>query len=97
MYGGRVPIQPGRPTLRWLRLPPARGLGVKLDELTPNEQDRLLAGRTDWREAAWQDHCGDVDCPQCSGFIPEGRPRLLSFADHQLRNTLRARQLVGLL
>lgn len=30
--------------------------------LTEGERARLLAGRHDWQEDRWQDHCGVLDC-----------------------------------
>lgn len=43
--------------------------------MTRKENDRYLAGRYDWREKDWQDHCGEPECKQCEGaFIPEGNP-----------------------
>ena len=42
--------------------------------MTQNESDRYFAGRYDWSEKDWQDHCGDFDCPHCDGEIPDGNP-----------------------
>lgn len=53
--------------------------------LSEGERQRLLDGRTDWRDEDWQDHCGDVDCEYCHGYIPDGRPNLLSPADLAVR------------
>lgn len=56
--------------------------------LSEGEKQRLLAGRYDWRENMWQDHCGDIDCEMCSGLIPDGRPNSLSPADKAVRSHL---------
>lgn len=48
----------------------------RYDNMTPNEARRWLAGRDDWGEREWQDHCGDPDCEQCQGDIPAGNERL---------------------
>ena len=61
--------------------------------LEPTERDRLIYGRTDWRMADWQDHCGDVGCPMCEGaIIPEPAPHLLSIEDPAVRDPLRKEQ-----
>jgi uncharacterized protein CbrC (UPF0167 family) len=43
-----------------------------------SELHRWLDGRHDWQDDRWQDHCGDVDCAVCDGFIPSGSPRAAS-------------------
>jgi len=43
--------------------------------MTTAELRRWLAGRTDWEEDRWQDHCGDLECGQCHGDIPGGNAR----------------------
>lgn len=53
--------------------------------LTENEKLRLIYGRVDWRESEWQDHCGDLGCEHCHGYIPTARPLLLSDEDKVLR------------
>jgi hypothetical protein len=54
-------------------------LAVLQDGLTESmsgaERERFLAGRDDWRDGDWQDHCGDPGCGYCCGEIPEGRSR----------------------
>lgn len=36
------------------------------------ERERWRAGRYDWEDERWQDHCGDIDCENCTGLIPDG-------------------------
>lgn len=31
-------------------------------DITPDEEARFNAGRSDWREADWEDECGVPDC-----------------------------------
>lgn len=50
---------------------------VDLEFRSEDELNRLKAGRRDWRAQDWQDHCGDPNCEDCDGLIPEGSPRLL--------------------
>ncbi len=62
---------------------------IDLEKLTIGERERLRAGRTDWRQREWQDHCGIEGCEQCDGaFIPAGRPHLLSIASKHARMRL---------
>lgn len=48
------------------------------DGMTEDERRRWLAGRSDWREDEWQDHCGRQGCEECRGEIPMTRPRALT-------------------
>jgi hypothetical protein len=46
--------------------------------MTADERARFDAGRQDWQENRWQDHCGVVGCEQCGlAWIPEGDPRFV--------------------
>ena len=38
-------------------------------QLSEGERARLVDGRSDWRDADWQDHCGIVSCESCSGWM----------------------------
>lgn len=59
--------------------------------LSEGEKSRLLEGRYDWRDDAWQDHCGELGCEHCEGsLIPEGRPYALSSEDTAVSATLLA-------
>jgi hypothetical protein len=63
---------------------------INLDELSADERERLMAGRSDWRDADWQDHCGNLDCVHgCDGDIPDGRPNLLRVEERHARLRLR--------
>lgn len=44
----------------------------ELDQVTDAERRRRNAGRTDWRDSEWQDHCGDRACEDCHGIGPLG-------------------------
>lgn len=48
-------IEPGAPA-------PGAGVLFRQPELTDGERVRLLAGRHDWRELAWEDECGVDGC-----------------------------------
>lgn len=63
-----------------------------VSELTEGERERLLFGRLDWRAGDWQDHCGDPNCEDCSGLIPDPEPRRLSAQDQQVRAYLQKEQ-----
>lgn len=43
--------------------------------MTEDERRRYLAGRDDWREGDWGDHCGQVDCGHpggcCQYWVPD--------------------------
>jgi len=54
--------------------------------LSDRARDRLIYGRLDWRDSDWQDHCGDLDCDDCSGYIPDAEPHRLSEKDKAVRN-----------
>lgn len=57
--------------------------------LSESERRRLIYGRRDWREADWQDHCGEVDCSMCDGaLIPDPEPQRLSSEDAAVRAEL---------
>lgn len=57
--------------------------------MSEGERRRLLMGRTDWRDAEWQDHCGDLDCDECKGFVDDHvAPNLLSDEDKAVRAIL---------
>lgn len=57
--------------------------------LTDGERRRLLMGRTDWRDADWQDHCGDPNCGHCTGFVDDHvAPNRLSEGDKAVRSIL---------
>ena len=59
-------------------------------DLTTGERVRLLAGRHDWREEDWQDHCGE-DCDTChenGAWIPDGTPHALPMEEKVLRSAL---------
>lgn len=47
---------------------------MSLRPMTENEERRYFAGRADWEEDHWQDHCGNPACEQCDGEIPWGNP-----------------------
>jgi hypothetical protein len=53
--------------------------------LSEGERDRLLYGRLDWRDSNWQDHCGDLNCDHCTGYIPDPTPLRLPPKDQALR------------
>lgn len=56
------------------------------DGLSENEKWRLIAGRLDWREDSWQDHCGDLECKHCEGaLIPDAAPHRLPDHDKAIR------------
>lgn len=58
-------------------------------QLSEGERLRLLMGRTDWRDADWQDHCGDPNCDHCAGWTDlHVAPNLLSDADKAVRALL---------
>lgn len=57
-------------------------------QLSEGERMRLLAGRLDWRDEDWQDHCGDVGCPFCDGEIPWPEPGRLPPAEAAVREYL---------
>lgn len=57
--------------------------------LSEGERLRLLMGRTDWRDADWQDHCGDPNCDHCTGWTDQHvAPNLLSAEDQAVRSIL---------
>lgn len=46
--------------------------------MTEDEARRFFAGRHDWREHEWEDHCGSIECQEgccLDNYIPEGDPR----------------------
>jgi hypothetical protein len=49
---------------------PGAGVLFQQPELTDGERTRLLAGRHDWQEDRWQDHCGVGRCghPCCEQY-----------------------------
>ena len=60
--------------------------------LSENERLRLIMGRTDWRDADWQDHCGDPCCDHCTGWIDQHvAPNLLSAEDKAVRAILESK------
>ena len=61
---------------------PAR-VGAEPDGMTEDERRRWLAGRSDWREDEWQDHCGRHGCEECRGEIPMTRPRAALTPRHE--------------
>lgn len=59
------------------------------DGLTEGEARRLIDGRTDWRDEDWQDHCGDPQCEDCTGWSDTHiAPSRLSPEDQILRTYL---------
>jgi hypothetical protein len=56
--------------------------------LSEGERARLAFGRRDWRDNAWQDHCGDIECEHCSGLSPDPEPHRLSQRDQAVRQSL---------
>lgn len=64
--------------------------------LSEDEIARLLTGRPDWRDADWQDHCGNSECERCTGLIDtQIAPNALSDADKALREYLERQALKG--
>ena len=64
-----------------------------LARLSSGERDRLLAGRRDWRDDDWQDHCGDPFCESCTGWADTNENTLTEERDRvgfQLRAALLA-------
>lgn len=41
-------------------------------DMSEAEIARWEAGRDDWPDDRWQDHCGAPDCDYCSGEVPMG-------------------------
>ena len=62
-------VRDGEPSL-------ADGVLYKQPELTDGERARLLAGRHDWRESAWEDECGVPRCGHdcCAVYWGEREP-----------------------
>lgn len=57
--------------------------------MSDGERHRLLMGRTDWRDADWQDHCGDPNCDHCTGWVDlHVAPNSLSTEDRAVRAIL---------
>lgn len=55
--------------------------------MSEDERQRWDAGRHDWEEGHWQDHCGDPDCEHCTGFIE--RDPIVAAARAKLAKALR--------
>lgn len=60
----------GGPIERGQREIPAGWSVYRCPDMSEGERLRFAAGRRDWRDEKWQDHCGDPNCSQCTGFIP---------------------------
>jgi len=57
--------------------------------LSEGERNRLLMGRTDWRDEDWEDHCGDPNCDHCTGWVDQHvAPNYLSDEDKAVRAIL---------